>query len=346
MLDGSMRLEPMTMGQLLDRAFRVFRSHFWVLVGITAVLQIISFVFQLGVQFFSVSANSQLISGTPDELFNNPGLFLGAIAGGIIGFVVTLAMSLLTSAALSKTIGSAYLGEKLGVVEAFQAVLPRFGHLLAYLGIAFLLGIAFVIWIIIPCVGWFTGPGMLLAFSVVGTIGIPILILEERPAWESITRAWSLIRRRYWWVIGFFLLVTVLTSVISAGPSALIGLGGQAMLPTFPSVSEQMAVSSVQLVVTAILNTVVVPFSTIAFILMYFDLRIRTEGFDLAVDAVEADQKATPAALLQMQLPGKIGLQVVGEDWLNFFLSTLVFVAIYAVLIGVFAALGLAFLGI
>ncbi|MFK7800351.1 MAG: glycerophosphoryl diester phosphodiesterase membrane domain-containing protein [Anaerolineae bacterium] len=332
----SISLEPLKMGQMFDRAFRIYRVHFWKLIGIAAVAQIISFLFQSGIGIFSTISFGQSfqdqVNTDPFAIFD--GSFAILIVLGILAWVVIIIAGLLTQAALVKGISQAMLGEEFTVSSAYQDILPSLGKLLLLTLALFGLAIAILIWFIIPCVGWFTGLGMLFFFGFVSAFAVPILILEGRNPGESITRAWFLARRRFWQVVGYALLLGLLTGVLTGGLGFLIGLGSQAALASNPSTGALIATQLVQVGFTTIITAIVTPFTIIAYLLFYFDLRVRTEGFDLTLKS-QMNSGMKPADIVAITPNDTQESFITGQDMLNFFLLTLAFVAIYAVIFGI-----------
>jgi hypothetical protein len=151
-----------------------------------------------------------------------------------------------------------------------------------------LLTIALCIWLIIPCVGWFSGPGILVYVAmVISPLIAPVVVLEKMGA-GAIRRAWELVRRRFWWTLGFMIILGLFNWLLIAGPSALIRLFLQYALQN----QDVESIRLVQTLSTSLLSLVAslfyLPLQLAAVTLMYFDLRVRTEGFDLAVLATAA----------------------------------------------------------
>ena len=86
-------------------------------------------------------------------------------------------------------------------------------------------------------------------------------------------------RLRFWWVLGYLVLLTVLTFVIIFGPAAVIGVVLGLVLGEMSILVQSIVQQSATLVLTAVF----LPIRIAAVTLMYFDLRIRFEGFDLVV---------------------------------------------------------------
>jgi len=271
------------------------------------------------------------------------GTFVVIIILGFFAGIVILIAGLLTQAALVKGVSQAMLGEEFSVSSAYQDILPSLGKLILLTLALVGLSIAIVIWFIIPCVGWFTGLGMLFFFSFVGAFAVPILILERRGPGESISRAWYLARRRFWQVVGYAILLALLTGILTGGLGLLVGFGSQAVLASNPSTGALIASQLVQVGFTTIVTAIVTPFTIIAYLLFYFDLRVRTEGFDLTLKS-QMNSGMKPADIVAITPNDSQESFMTGQDMLNFFLLTLAFIGIYfifgLIVFGIFAALG------
>jgi hypothetical protein len=123
----------------------------------------------------------------------------------------------------------------------------------------------------VPCVGWFTGPGILAFFwMVIVPLIAPAIVLEKQSG-LGIRRAWDLTRRRFWWVLGFAFILTLFGQLVVTGPTFLV---------TFLS----------QSLIALIFGLIYLPLQLIGMILVYFDLRVRTEGLDLIFKSVPGGQ--------------------------------------------------------
>jgi len=336
-------LQPLSMSQLLDRAIRLYRKNFLIFVGIVAIAQIPS---------TAVSLIGLWLAPAPELAFNptasitdlwlqiaessgfgsNPWVWLGRLA--------TLLLVQLATAAMTKAVAENYLGHKIGLFEAYQKI-GRFGLTLllaTFIGIFFVIALA-IWWVVVPCLGWFTGLGMIFFFGlVVLPLVAPIVVLERRSALEALQRAWDLGRRRFWWLIGFMILMGIFGQLVVTGPAILsvfivnsvVGSGIDATTATL-----------VQEVIGLLLNLIYLPLQLTCVTLLYFDVRVRTEGFDLALlalsDQVDSESLTITAPPLEKSIIPK------GEELGYFALITIAIVALYValVLIIAVAALGL-----
>jgi len=105
------------------------------------------------------------------------------------------------------------------------------------------------------------------------------ITIESMGPIAAIGRSWRLTGRSWWHVFGVelttWLVSTLLGGALGGALGALAGLLG------FVSQSAVLA-GIATAAASAIGGLVIVPFSTAVYVVLYYELRARTEGFDLA----------------------------------------------------------------
>lgn len=284
----TLSLRPLGTGELLDRAVRLYRRHFLTFIGIIAIVQVPLVLLQLG---FSLLTFRWATDPT------NTGAMLAGSFGSLLISVVGFALvSSLGTAALTRAIASSYLGQPVTLAGAYRQIGKLWVVLMAALLFILLLSILLTLWwLIVPCIGWFTGLGMLLFLSlVISPLAAPTVVLEKQRARAAVRRAWDLSRRRFWPVVGFVTVLFIFSLIFTVTPnllvSFLVGLGMDPMTTNFTD--QQMISTAISSLTTLVFSLIFLPFQLTAMTLLYFDLRIRTEGFDLALLARSVDQPA------------------------------------------------------
>jgi hypothetical protein len=109
---------------------------------------------------------------------------------------------------------------------------------------------------------------------------IPVLLLEERSADESLSRAWKLAKGEGWKIFGTlalsWLIFMILYMLLFFVVGMLVGLVGS---------SNQELTS----LLVAILLPFVFPITAVVTTILYYDIRVRREGFDLELLALDAE---------------------------------------------------------
>ncbi len=277
-------------GRILDLAVFAYRRKFPTLIAIAAAVQIPLILLTV---LFPVLGLG-LGPGTYPSIGLLLGWSTGVILSTILGFFLTNG---LTAAALTRAVADLYLGRSPSFGGTYRQIGPFLGRILAMIALALLLWFLLLFWAMIPCIGWFTGMGAFFFFgSLVLPVAIPVLILEQQTPRRALRRSWDLLRRRFWWVVGFGLSLSFFQQFLITGPSYLFSM----LILDLGAVwgSEMLVRSVVSGVVGGVLSLFYLPLQQAAITLLYFDLRMRTEGFDLLCLAREE-----PAADLLPQVP-------------------------------------------
>jgi len=345
-------LRPLRLAELLDQAFRLYRRNFLVFISIVAVVQIPLTLLSLALSYYTlgslnwaeVLSSLDPTTGFPRGMGPSYFASLGALA--VVSIIQLVLVEGFATAALVRAIGDSYLGQPTNLAGAYATVGHSWARLLGAILLSLLLGIGLAVWLLVPCIGWFTGPGILAFFGlVVFQLLVPVVIMENAGPRRAIRRAWDLARRRFWWLVGFALVLYLLGQLIVVGPSLLISgvLNALLLQSSSSDLMRQAGISSViNSLVTLFASLVYMPLELTAITLVYFDLRMRTEGLDLALQAAIPDGQTAdstvvarmPASLLNQRL-------VTGREVGYFFLLSLVPVGIYACFTLLLVLLGL-----
>jgi len=265
------------MGQVLDRAIRLYRQNFFAFIGIIAIVQIISAIASILLNYIQLGQNS-LYSESP-TLPVLGGLF-AVVLLFISGFLLQIA-----SAALTRAVADNYLGHKITIREAYSKIGRSW---LTLIGSSILMGIlilVFFLLFLIPCIGWLLAipgiGGVSYVTMVVLPFLAPVIVLEKQTATNAPGRAWNLARRRFWWLFAFALLLALFGQLVVSGPAYLTLALTTSLL--FSGTIDPMVSAILQQSVTFLFGVLYYPLQLTCITLMYFDVRIRTEGFDLAL---------------------------------------------------------------
>ncbi len=352
-------LQPLGVGELLDRAIRIYRKNFLALVGIVAVVQTPLVALQLIVSLVSFTPAIPEFpfsptSPPPDNPFDllTPTYFLGLLATFVIGLFTFFLMSLAWAAAARLTADSYLRNERLTILGAYDKITASAPRLLLTLLVVLAAGLALLIWTLIPCLGWFTGVGMwLYGIWVIYPLIIISCVLEGQGVGGSFRRAWDLVRRRFWWTLGFVFLLVVFGIAVTLGPSVVVGaiLGVIFNADIFADNPRavyilQTTIQSITSLATYILYS---PIQMVSMTLVYFDLRVRTEGFDLALSTAGAEAGA--GDILAQAPPPESGSPITGKELGYFALIsfglTLPFILFYVCIVAFIIFLGVAAAG-
>jgi hypothetical protein len=323
-------LRPLRLGELLDRAIRLYRANFLTFIGIIAVVYVPLMVLQTAA---SALLSSSMLAGfsTPEEIFSNTAYWAGMAGTLILALVQFVLVQGIATGALTRAVADNYLGKKTGIQDAYRGIgkswLTLIGALLLLGILLFILGI----WWLVPCIGWFTGLGMIVfLMAAINPLVPPAVVLENQGAIDAIRRAWSLARRRFWPVIGYVLVLSLFSLIVVNGPAAIVNAILVQAFQSFEDPAMQLAFTSIiQGLINLVFVLIYYPLQMTAFTLIYFDLRVRTEGFDIALLTMEA--AGSTEIMETMAAPVSQGNErlITGAELGNFAILTLAGAGIY-----------------
>jgi hypothetical protein len=283
--------EPMSIGGILDRTFRIYKDNFIRFVTIVAVIQVpiallmivSTSAFQRGVpvgrttdsgpsrpddqqsrQDFGIEGRRTRLAGVDQDEFD-PTMAIFAGIGMAVTGILALFGQVLCRGALTKSVSESYLGNEITVGQAYRFVLPKFLTLI-WAGIC----VALVVYLgIFLCVV----PGII--FGLWFALTTPAIVVEDLKATKGMSRSKALVSGNLGKVLSVGFLVFLLGLVVTAPANYVSSLGG-IMFP-----SNVTLILFVNQLVSVLAQILVVPVGGTAYILLYYDLRIRKEGFDL-----------------------------------------------------------------
>src|ERR1035437_2114400 len=298
MLRGSGRFRAQGVGQLLDAAFTLYRRNLGMILAITAVVQVPLAVFTFLVyQFTGIASTSDRIQQlsargvlTPQQISDLGSSLITLFA---VAFVLVLVQFLvvqpIATAAMTRAVGDVYLDRAATVGGAYRAVASRIGAVVGVSALLFLTGIGiFAVFFGLLFVSAFAlgqsglalliliVPAVIVAFILVYTrwlFAAPIVILEQKGAVDALRRSWSLVRGSTLRVFGITLLVGLITGILGG-----IIVGILSVVTQFGDVTLRLILNQFAALVVAVL---IQPISFIVVVLLYYDLRIRREAFDI-----------------------------------------------------------------
>ncbi len=342
-IEGAPIFKPRGIGELFDQAIRLYRNNFLKFIGIIAVAQIPIQILNLIINLLTFGKTIENLYGTQVPAGQEPfSWMMGQLGPGlgaslVIGILTFILVQGFAMAALTRAITDSYLGEEIGIEKSYRKIGGSWKTLLAALILLVLLNFVFILWTMVPCIGWFTGMGILFFVStVIWVLIAPIVVIERRSASDAIRRAWDLARKRFWWLLGYMLLLSAFSYLIIQGPVTLLNLIFQTQINRSldPSVTYTYQVI-IQSLVALVLSLLYQPLQSACAIMAYFDLRVRLEGFDLAMMANQAGE--TPLAGIEVagQAPsgGSKTSLVTWPEMGNFAILSLIGVALYMLLV-------------
>ncbi len=255
-------LRPLSLGELLDRTFHLYRNNFGLFVGIAAVAYLPLFILRVGFGLLQISA-----AKIPQ---------IGAVAavgiGALLGVLCYLVSVAAAQAATVTAVSSVYLGQPITVRETYSQVKGKLLRVvLAMIGMGIGVSIGLILLVV---------PGIIL--FLMWSLTIPVVVLEDADLFEALRRSRELTaghRGRVFVIIFLFAVLTYMFMMLWEVPLlAMLMKGGvQSMQHRITNPAFTIATNGMTFVTQALLA----PLMTIAFSLMYYDERVRKEAFDI-----------------------------------------------------------------
>lgn len=297
-----MKLRPLDFGGVLERAIALYASNFVRFIGIVAVTVVPVAV----VQYFVLLREQPLLDATLDilqhperlrtqhvpTLFDSPAMLAVVIASALFGYYM-LGFAL---GAVAAGVERLYGGDPVSFRACYEAVLRRWPSIVAVVGTAVLALVAAyvgaVLIVAIPVFAvvavassWFSSIVMLAVSAMVLAILFALLLIGVTSACalcavvvEDCAATWSLrltfariLNRREF---GRALLCAFAVGAIGLVTSTLVDTAAFVGLSRWPAAYVAL---------DALERVAVVPFLALVLAVYYFDVRIRHEGYDLAM---------------------------------------------------------------
>ena len=253
-------LGPRNFGDILGDTFRIYGRNFLRLLAIVAIVEVI-----LGVVAYFLP--------TPMGLEDMPQLIPQLIIVSIILLVLQIVAYPWMQGALIHAVSEQNIRRPVGIGRAYRFAWRRLGSLIvASILVALAIGVLVALAILVALISSLAGPVtliLLLVFipaavylAVRWTFFLQAALLEHLGPVAALSRSWDLVKGNWWRVFGIMLVAII----IAAGVSFVLRM--IPMLATTPVGSILGAILTIPIVVTA---------ST----LLYYDLRVRKEGYNL-----------------------------------------------------------------
>jgi hypothetical protein len=275
---AALDLRPLSLGELLDRTFYLYRRYFLLFIGISAVPYLLILIPVLtGLLLYGLPGRSQV----PNSV-----MAVAAVVGGILIIAVALAVfvAFLYSAGASVfAVSEIYAGRQPSIRGSFHLVRGKVGTIFGVMILSGLIMFAGFIALIIP--------GIYLMCRI--PLATAAAMIEDLGPSDAIRRSFDLTRD----FAGRSALIYLLAAALSYGVGLMIQIPFFVLLAVTAKQSQLVLLWTVLGQVGNFLGGILVaPVHTIGFALFYYDLRVRKEAFDLQMmmQAIGADPMPPP----------------------------------------------------
>jgi hypothetical protein len=297
----SLDLRPLTLGELLDRSFSLYRRHFWLFVGIMALPSLLA----LGFGVIMAVASPQPVTpesmaagdADPAEIIGGVVWFMIAIIGMAAVYFITYAVAL---GATTVAVSELYMGRPITIRGAYTPMRGKVGRLalLLILVAVRMFAAFFMVFIgavVSGVVGAVAAPILAPLFVIAAFMGamaiwvwmmiryavaVPAVVLEDETPSAAIRRSIELTSDnllRVFALLAFTMVITYAVLAIFQGPFVFAGFVAG------PESSTAFWLNLAGTITGSIGGAFTGPLMIVAFAVLYYDLRVRKEGLDLQV---------------------------------------------------------------
>jgi hypothetical protein len=282
-------LRPMQLGEILDGTFSIYRRHFALFMRLSMVVVWLPTAIWVYLQVrYSGTRAMEMFAAFEDHT-------LTAILVLLTLLVVSTAAGLLLKAGTIQVISDSYLGHdprlapalRLGAAKIIPLLLVALSKVLL-LALIYVLGAIVVV--LVVTLGRLAGTAVAILLGLAGGLGLiwflvfvacgygittPVVVLEDlSSSFDAFGRSWELTRGVRLKVLGVafvtWLISQFLPQVVAATMSVVI-------------LGASPAVQPFLVALTSLLGILLAPVMPCALTLLYYDLRVRREAFDLQV---------------------------------------------------------------
>ncbi len=251
---------PLSFGEILDRAFALYRHNFSTMYVAALVPFLPVALFWIGAAMVLPATEEGMERATSLELLILPYTFLA---------------TLLAWGALARLAARAQRGEAIAWSDEYRETFRRLPRLIAVTLLSLVVITVGVMLLLIPGI-----LAMIMLFAV-----IPVVVLEDRGAVEAMRRSRELAKNSWGRIFAIQVVVLMITSI----PAMALGAAGVAGAMYDLAQSDGAAAVGMGLAVNQVLSTLVsalvAPLFSLVLVTLYFDRRVRLEGLDLELDA-------------------------------------------------------------
>lgn len=260
-------LRPLSIGEILDRTFTLYRRNFVLFAGIAGIPQL---------AVIAISVVLLIQSSTPGASLVTTGLlYVPYVAAMVVAYLFAQGGTVLA-------VSRIYLGRSTKIAESLAGARGELGALLGASilnGLAIMTGMIFLFF-----------PGIYLMCRLL--VFTPAVMLEQKSSYDSLNRSMELTRDH----AGQSFLILLLYFVMLFAGQALVSLPFALLVA---SVGDDVAQLRGWLILMTFLNRVIevllTPVLLIATSVFYYDMRVRKEGYDLELMMERGDGVPTGA---------------------------------------------------
>lgn len=254
-------MRPLNLGETLDASIKIVRARWRALATVMLVvavpIQILTVIITVTTIDDYKAGSGFLATASHTGDAGDDGAF---VAGSTAILVLTFLGYLLGTVACYRAIADTYNGRETGAAESLRFAGERLG---ATLWLTIVLGVGLVLGFLA-----FVVPGIWLA--VAWSVAYPALLVEGTGGLSALRRSVKLVEGRWWATCGRLAVAYILILVVGAVVTSVL------LAPVDDTSTAALLLEAVANLVVSVFTT---PFLAAVTTLIYFDLRVRKEGW-------------------------------------------------------------------
>lgn len=258
-------LRPLSVGEILDRAFKIYWRNFGTLARIVLVVVVPAQVLSVIIALTTTPPGFTPGVGATELDQVQVGQIAIYAAGQILVALVGLVVYVLSTGGSFRAVSQAYLGGRPDWRQSLRFAADRARRLIW-------LSLLLAVFLLFAFIALFV-PGVWLGISWL--VAIPALLLEDARGINALSRSFRLVRGHWWPTFGCMLVVILVLLVVGAV------VGSPVIAAAFLSPESLTATTLTSAVASTLSSVVSTPLAAAVITLIYFDLRVRKEGLDL-----------------------------------------------------------------
>ena len=307
-------LRPLTVGEVFDRAFTLYKRNVWLFVGITAIPAVFALAMTIIMQVMQhmMMTNVATLAEDPDVAAKTVFAMIGMVGSIFVIGIIYWVVYMIALGATTYAVSEIYVGRAANIRQSYSGMRGRIGALIVLM---LLVGIRIAVLWIAGAVGLTLGAvaaglvhpvlsGLLMVLGLFALIlgggwmmlrygmSVPALVVEGLSPGNAISRRIDLTRGRLGRV---FLLVLCAMMVTYAALLIFQAPFTVGAMVAGPESALGFWFNIVGAVTGTIGTTFTTPFLIIGLALLYYDARIREEGFDLELTLQALDARTVAA---------------------------------------------------
>lgn len=310
-----MDFRPLTLAELLDRSFTLYRRHLWLFVGVMAIPSVFALAAGVISEYLGWVTRSSATATADDAASFETALLMGGLVGGmLLVMLVYVVVYMVALGATTLAVSEIYVGREVTIGQVYGRMRGRLGSLIwlmcitgfrvGLVGVGGILLVSVISGMLAILLSPIVAPLILLLGMIPIAVlcvymmlryglAVPTLVLEDLGGGDAVRRSIALTKGHLWRVLVLGICATVIAY------AAILLFQAPFLMGAFmagPETTTAFWLNLAGAVFGTIGTTFTGPIMIIGLALLYYDVRIRKEGLDLQLMLAAIDgQRGAPA---------------------------------------------------